>query len=126
MGALNRIITIIHQYSPSIYRCFRVSATQATHFLGQRDSLKRFAGKNFTCAFIRTSYVNALQLTPRLFDVRMTSVTVKKLFYTPLFNIRQLESINVKTSLNFIRLIRVVITPSGGNDSKQSDEFQAM
>ena len=29
-------------------------------------------------------------------------------------------------SLNFIRLLRVVITPSGGeNDSKQSDEFQA-
>ena len=30
-------------------------------------------------------------------------------------------------SLNFIRLIRVVITPSvrGENDSKQSDEFQA-
>ena len=30
-------------------------------------------------------------------------------------------------SLNFIRLLRVLITPSvrGGNDSKQSDEFQA-
>ena len=30
-------------------------------------------------------------------------------------------------SLNFIRLLRVVITPSvrGENDSKQSDEFQA-
>ena len=78
-----------------------MSAARATHFLGQRDSLKRFAGKNFTCPFIRTSYVNALQLTPRLFDVRMTSVTVKKLFYTPLFNIRQLESINVKTNVSF-------------------------
>ena len=32
-----------------------------------------------------------------------------------------------KVSLNFIRLLRVVITPSvrGENDSKQSDEFQA-
>ena len=38
---------------------------------------------------------------------------------------------SIKASLNFIRLLRVVITPSvtsllrGENDSKQSDEFQA-
>ena len=30
-----------------------------------------------------------------------------------------------ENSLNFIRLLRVVITPSGVNESKQSDEFQA-
>ena len=30
-----------------------------------------------------------------------------------------------RPSLNFIRLLRVVITPSGENDSKQWDEFQA-
>ena len=40
-------------------------------------------------------------LTPLLFDERMTSVTVKNLFYTPQFNIRQLESINIKTSVSF-------------------------
>ena len=34
----------------------------------------------------------------------------------------------IRFSLNFIRLLRVVITPSvrGENDSKQSDEFQAI
>ena len=42
-----------------------------------------------------------------------------------------LKKKNNKTRLNFIRLLRVVITPSvttllrGENDSKQSDEFQA-
>ena len=35
---------------------------------------------------------------------------------------------HVQSSLNFIRLLRVIITPllRGENDSKQSDEFQAM
>ena len=38
---------------------------------------------------------------------------------------RHIKVISFITSLNFIRLLRVVITPSGENDSKQSDEFQA-
>ena len=43
----------------------------------------------------------------------------------------EFNSRRVRVSLNFIRLLRVVITPSvttllrGENDSKQSDEFQA-
>ena len=43
----------------------------------------------------------------------------------------QLETIGFNCSLNFIWLLRVVITPSvmsllrGENDLKQSDEFQA-
>ena len=42
-------------------------------------------------------------------------------------NIPRRQLRNPKCSLNFIRLLRVVITPSvrGENDSKQSDEFQA-
>ena len=52
----------------------------------------------------------------------------KELIYLRLYSIEANKS---SPSLNFIRLLRVVITPSvtqllrGENDSKQSDEFQA-
>ena len=45
---------------------------------------------------------------------------------------RKVMPVSTQGSLNFIRLLRVVITPSvtsllrGENDSKQSDEFQAI
>ena len=52
----------------------------------------------------------------------------KELIYLRLYSIEANKS---SASLNFIRLLRVVITPSvtqllrGENDYKQSDEFQA-